>query len=186
MKIETRIQDEWLALRCRTNDPGAYADLVAVMEQPLLYYALKITGNRDAALDILQEVWIRAFRGIRKLRDPSAIRPWLYRIVHGISIDYLRRRSLESINETTDEVESCELAAEESFSADDAAEVHLALDELQPAHREVLVLFFLEEFSIAEIAEATGCAEGTVKSRLYYAKKALRNVISRRVYGQHA
>jgi RNA polymerase sigma-70 factor (ECF subfamily) len=48
------------------------------------------------------------------------------------------------------------------------------------------VLFFLEEFSIAEIAEATGCAEGTVKSRLHYAKKALRTIISRRVYGQHA
>jgi len=185
MKIETRIQDEWLALRCRTNDPGAYADLVARMEQPLLYYAWKLTGNRDAALDVLQEAWIQAFRGIRKLRDPSAIRPWLYRIVHGISIDYLRHRSLESISETGD-LESCEITGEESFTADDAAEVHRALDELPPAHREVLVLFFLEEFSIAEIAEATGCAEGTVKSRLHYAKKALRTMISRRVYGQHA
>ena len=91
MKIETRLRDEWLALRCRTNEPGAYADLVSVMEAPLLYYVIKIAGSRDAALDVLQEVWVRAFRGIRKLKDPGAVRPWLYSIAHGISVDHLRR-----------------------------------------------------------------------------------------------
>jgi RNA polymerase sigma-70 factor (ECF subfamily) len=150
------------------------------MEPPLLYYALKLTGSRDAALDVLQEVWIRAFRGIRKLKDPAAIRPWLYRMVHGISIDSLRRRKLEVANENG-EIEIGEIAVDEGFGADDAAAVHQALDELPPAHREVLVLFFLEEFSIAEIAQATSSAEGTVKSRLHYAKKALRSIISRRV-----
>ena len=183
MKTETRIQDEWLALRCRTNEPGAYSDLVAAMESPLLYYAMKLTGSQDAALDVLQEVWVRAFRGIRNLKDPSAIRPWLYRIVHGVSIDYLRRMRHQVAREN-DEIELNDIAVDESFDGNDAAAVHQALDELQPAHREVLVLFFLEEFSISEIAHATGCAEGTVKSRLHYAKKALRSVISRRVYGQ--
>jgi len=125
MKTKTRIQDEWLALRCRTNEPGAYADLVAVMEPPLLYYALKLTGSRDAALDVLQEVWIRSFRGIRKLKDPAAIRPWLYRIVHGISIDYLRRMRLKAVSENG-EVEIREIAVDESFGTDDAAAVHQA------------------------------------------------------------
>ena len=184
MKTETRIQDEWLALRCRSNEPGAYADLVAVMEPPLLYYALNLTGSRDAALDVLQEVWIRAFRGIRKLKDPSSIRPWLYRIVHGASIDHLRRSKRE-VETGADEIEISDIPADENFHTDEAALVHQALDELQPAHREVLVLFFLEEFSISEIAEATRCAEGTVKSRLHYAKKALRMIISRSACGQY-
>ena len=184
MKIETRLRDEWLALRCRTNEPGAYADLVSVMEAPLLYYVIKITGSRDSALDVLQEVWVRAFRGIRKLKDPGAVRPWLYSIAHGISVDHLRRMSVRTDNEVTG-IEIADVASEETFTPDDAAAVHRALDELQPVHREVLVLFFLEEFSIAEISEATRCPEGTVKSRLHYAKKALRTIISGGVYAEH-
>ena len=184
MKIETRLRDEWLALRCRTNEPGAYADLVSVMESPLLYYVIKLTGSRDAALDILQEVWVRAFRGIRKLKDPGAVRPWLYSIAHGISVDHLRRMSVRMDNEVTG-IEITDVASEETFTPEDAAAVHRALDELQPLHREVLVLFFIEEFSLAEIAEATGCPEGTVKSRLHYAKKALRTIISGGVYAEY-
>ncbi len=184
MKIETRLRDEWLVLRCRTNEPGAYADLVSVMEAPLLYYIMKLTGSRDTALDVLQEVWIRAFRGIRKLKDPGAVRPWLYSIAHGISIDHLRRMHVRADNEVTG-IEIPDIACDEMFTAEDASAVHRALDELQPVHREVLVLFFVEEFSIAEIAKATECPEGTVKSRLYYAKRALRTIISRGIYAQH-
>ena len=184
MKRETRLRDEWLALRCSTNEPGAYADLVLEMESPLLYYAMKFTGSRDLALDVLQEVWIRAFRGIRKLKDPGALRPWLYSMAHGISIDHLRRMNVRAENEVTGS-EIPDVAADETFTNEDAAEVHRALDELPPAHREVLILFFLEEFSIAEIAQTTGCPEGTVKSRLHYAKKELRTIISRGVYVQH-
>jgi len=154
------------------------------MEAPLLYYVIKITGSRDAALDVLQEVWVRAFRGIRKLKDPGAVRPWLYSIAHGISVDHLRRMSVRTDNEVTG-IEIADVASEETFTPDDAAAVHRALDELQPVHREVLVLFFLEEFSIAEISEATRCPEGTVKSRLHYAKKALRTIISGGVYAEH-
>ncbi len=82
-------------------------------------------------------------------------------------------------------IEITDVASEEIFTAEDAAAVHRALDELQPVHREVLVLFFIEEFSIAEIAKATGCPEGTVKSRLHYAKRTLRTIISRGIYAQH-
>ncbi len=53
------VQVEWLALRCQTGDPEAFADLIAVMERPLLYYAISLTGNQDAALDTLLDVWLR-------------------------------------------------------------------------------------------------------------------------------
>jgi RNA polymerase sigma-70 factor (ECF subfamily) len=74
MNNEVRMQYEWLALRCQAGDAGAFEDLIAVMERPLLYYATSLTGNPDSALDVLQEVWIRAFRGIRKLKDPGSLR----------------------------------------------------------------------------------------------------------------
>jgi RNA polymerase sigma-70 factor (ECF subfamily) len=182
MNTEARVRDEWLALRCQTNEPGAYEDLVAIMEKPLLYYAIRLAGNHDAALDVLQETWIRALRGISKLRDPGSIRPWLYKIVHGIAVDHVRRNK---VREHAEEVrsEAPEATEPETFSADDAAAIHRALDELEPKHKEVLTLYFLEEFSIAEIADVIECPEGTVKSRLHHAKKTMRAILAG---GNHA
>ena len=71
MESENKEQYEWLALRCQSGDPGAFEDLIAVMERPLLYYAASLTGSVDSALDVLQEVWMKAFRGIRKLKNPG-------------------------------------------------------------------------------------------------------------------
>src|SRR4029077_5434791 len=118
MNTEARVRDAWLALRCQTHEPGAYEDLVAIMEKPLLYYAIRLAGNRDAALDVLQETWIRALRGIAKLKDPGSIRPWLYKIVHGIAVDHVRRnRVREEAEEVHSELpEAIEPAA---FCADD-------------------------------------------------------------------
>ena len=70
---------------------SAFEDLIAVMERPLLYYATSLTGNPDSALDVLQEVWIKVFRGIRKLKDPGSLRSWLYSITHGIAVDRIRK-----------------------------------------------------------------------------------------------
>ena len=91
MENENRAQYEWMALRCQTGDPGAFEDLIAVMERPLLYYAITLTGNADSALDVLQDVWLKVFRGIRKLKDPGALRPSLYAIVHGIAVDRIKK-----------------------------------------------------------------------------------------------
>ncbi len=68
------MQYEWLALRCQSGELAAFEDLIAVMERPLLYYAASLTGDTDSALDVLQDVWIKAFRGIRKLKSPGSLR----------------------------------------------------------------------------------------------------------------
>lgn len=91
MDIADRTHDEWLALRCKLGEAGAFEDLVHEMERPLLYYATKLVGDGNAALDVLQEVWMTVFRKVRKLKDPGSLRPWLYRIVHGIATDRIRQ-----------------------------------------------------------------------------------------------
>ena len=91
MSRTSRTQDEWIALRCQSGDPSGFADLVAVMERPLLYYASKLAGNVEAGMDILQDVWVKAFRDMRRLKDPGSLRPWLYRITHGTAVDRIRR-----------------------------------------------------------------------------------------------
>lgn len=171
-----RIQFEWLALRCQTGDPEAFADLIAVMERPLLYYATSLTGNQDAALDVLQDVWLKVVRGIRRLKDPGSLKPWLYAIAHGVAVDRIRR------DYKRDKAEQGQLddafnIDEPSFSDEDATAIRDALSRLSIKHREVLVLHFLQDLSILEIANVVGCSEGTVKSRIHYAKRQMKQIL---------
>lgn len=176
------IQFEWLALRCQTGDPEAFADLISAMERPLLYYATSLTGNQDAALDVLQDVWFKVIRGIRKLKDPGSLRPWLYAITHGVAVDRIRR------DYRRDKAEQAQLddalnIDEPSFDEEDATAIRDALDRLGVKHREVLVLYFLQDLSILEIANVVGCSEGTVKSRIHYAKRQLKQILEGVKYG---
>src|SRR5580698_105352 len=182
MDSENRIRYEWIALRCQSGEPGAFEDLIAVMERPLLYYATSLTGNADSGLDVLQDVWIRAFRSIRKLKDPGSLRSWLYTITHGIAVDRIRRNSSRELAEKV-QLEDFEEAEEPWFANEDAAAIHQALSQIGLRHREVLVLHFLEDLSIAEIAKVVGCSEGTVKSRIHYAKRAMKEILSGGEYG---
>jgi RNA polymerase sigma-70 factor, ECF subfamily len=159
-------RDEWLALRCKLRAPGAFEDLVREMERPLLYYVTKLLNDEHRAFDILQEVWVRAFRGIRRLEQPRALRPWLYRIAHGLAVDRVRYDTSRERAERA-WAEQPESSDEPYFDAADAAAIHRALDEIDAKHREVLVLHFLDTLSIGEIASVIGCPEGTVKSRIY-------------------
>jgi RNA polymerase sigma-70 factor (ECF subfamily) len=182
MDTRERAQYEWLALRCQSGEAGAFEDLIAVMERPLLYYAASLTGNSDSALDVLQEVWIRVFRKIRKLKDPGSLRSWLYSITHGIAVDRIRKNYSREQAEQV-QIEDFQEAEEPSLANEDAAAIHQALGEIGLKHREVLVLHFLEDLSMAEIAAVVGCSEGTVKSRIHYAKLAMKEVLSGRSYG---
>lgn len=175
-ECKDRVQLEWLALRCQTGDPRAFADLIAVMERPLLYYATSLTGNQDAALDVLQDVWLKVVRGIRRLKDPGALKPWLYAITHGAAVDRIRR------DYKRDKAEQAQLddafnVEEPSFDEEDATALHHALSRLGVKHREVLVLHFLQDLSILEIAKIVGCSEGTVKSRIHYAKRKMKQIL---------
>jgi RNA polymerase sigma-70 factor (ECF subfamily) len=170
------IQFEWLALRCQTGDPAAFADLIEVMERPLIYYATSLTGTQDVALDVLQDVWLKVIRGIRRLKDPSSLRPWLYAITHGVAVDRIRR------DYRRDKAEQAQLddalnTEEPSFGEEDATAIRDALSRLGVKHREVLVLHFLQDLSVLEIANVVGCSEGTVKSRIYYAKRQLKQIL---------
>ncbi len=175
-------RDEWLALRCRLRTRGAFEDLVREMERPLLYYVTKLLKDEHRAFDVLQEVWSAAFRGVRSLKEPGALRPWLYRIAHGLVVDRIRSETAQARAERA-WAEQAQGGEEPDFNADDAAAIHRALDAIDRRHREVLVLHFLEDLSIGEVASVVGCPEGTVKSRIHYAKRALKEVLGRGGYG---
>jgi RNA polymerase sigma-70 factor, ECF subfamily len=171
-----RVQFEWLALRCQAGDPEAFKDLVAVMERPLLYYATILVGNHDAALDVLQDVWFKVVRGIRRLKNPGSLKPWLYAITHGVAVDRIRR------DYKRDKAEQAQLEGlldieEPLFDEENATAIRDALSHLSVKHREVLVLHFLQDLSILEIASVVGCSEGTVKSRVHHAKRQMKQIL---------
>jgi RNA polymerase sigma-70 factor (ECF subfamily) len=169
-----QVRDEWLALRCQHGDPTAFSELVAEMERPLLYFVAKLIGDQDAALDVLQEVWLNAFRKIALLTEPRQIRPWLYQLARGLAIDRVRKERADNRREREHATNPSVWTDEATFGAEDANAIHRALDTLEVKHREVLVLHFLEDLSVVEVAAIVNCPEGTVKSRLYHAKRALK------------
>jgi RNA polymerase sigma-70 factor, ECF subfamily len=176
---DQRTRDTWLALRCQLGEADAYRELVAEMERPLLYFATKLLGDEDAALDVLQQTWLRAFQTVRRLHQPDQIRAWLYQIVRGLAIDRSRKRaSVQRLEHEYAELQP-EVNEDPTFDREDAAAVHRALDQLEPLHREVLLLHFLEDLPIAEVATIVGCPEGTVKSRLHHGKRLLRTLLRR-------
>lgn len=178
-----RIRDELLALRCQAGEPAAFAELIAAFERPLRYYLFKLIGNEDRAYDALQDVWLNAIRSIRQLVEPAALRVWLYRLAHGVAVDHLRRRSVRQAAEHDRAWPGDAATDDPEFTAVDVQAIHRGLDELEPAHREALVLFFLEDLSLEDMADIVGRPVGTVKSRLHYAKRALHEVMKRGGYG---
>ena len=170
-----RIQSELLVLRYRRGDRAALEEIVSTWERPLFYYVRRLVVSEADAWDTLQKVWLQVIRKIGRLRQPSSLPAWLYRIAHNAAVDHLRANpSFESLPEDGVPVEAVDGDAGGSFSEFGSREIHRALDQLSLSHREVLTLRFLEGFSLAEIGHITGVSVGTVKSRLYYAKRAIR------------
>lgn len=166
-----------LVIRCQAGDARAYAELIAATQPALLGYLRKILLDPHTADDVAQEVWIDVFGGLKNLKEPAAFLPWMYKIAHHRAFGLLRKRQrpMESID-------ALPIGSEDDaddFTAEDAAEVHAAMDRLQPEHREVLLLRFMHQMSYEQIADVAGCQIGTVRSRIHNAKKQLRHLIEK-------
>jgi RNA polymerase sigma-70 factor, ECF subfamily len=166
-----------LVLRGQAGDESAFAELVERYTPRLRYYLRKMLSDAHAAEDVLQDVWLDVFRALPRLGDTGAFTAWLYRIGRDRAFRVLRRRR---VYRPLIEADLPAADASEEFGAADAEAIHQALDLLAPEHREVLVLRFLEEMSYEDIARVAGCELGTVRSRLHYAKRALRRALEGR------
>lgn len=173
-----QLYERLLILRCQAGDQAAFAELVQRYHRRIRYYVRKMVGNQQDAEDILQEIWFAVFRGLPRLVDPASFPGWLYRIARNLSYGELRRRQPQHrLVEETPTVEP--LTSADEFSADEVERIHRGLDELSPQLREVLILRFLEEMRYEEIAKVIGAPVGTVRSRIYYGKRALREALER-------
>ena len=162
----------------RAGSPAAWDLLFKRYQLPLYVYVFELVHNEQSSLDIVQESFINAVRHLGSLRNDSKFGSWLFGIAHQKCIQRWRKQNRE-------EAFLEEITAEASFDADgdsspldllirveEEAEFMKVLNRLPLPQRSVLLLHFIEEFSLEEIATITGAQLGTVKSRLHYAKKA--------------
>ena len=167
-------------MRCRRGDRRAWQELIGRWEMPLFYYLRRLLPQEADAWDVLQQTWLAAYHGIVSLKDPALLAVWLHRIARNLAISHRRanRRDFEPLPDEPPMPGGGEDPPDEQAEAfDDARQVHRALDRLSLPHREVLTLHFLRDLSVGQIAEVVGVSEGTVKSRLHYAKRALRQAV---------
>jgi RNA polymerase sigma-70 factor (ECF subfamily) len=166
--------------QARAGDSAAWDALFRRYQLPLYAYVFELVRNEQASLDVVQETFIAAARHIASLRDNEKFGSWLFGIAHQKCIQLWRRRDREAAARE-------DLAAAVTELDDDPSEVLLReeqeaefmklLNQLPLPQRSVLLLHYLEDFSLEEIARITGAQLGTVKSRLHYAKRALRKLI---------
>ncbi len=164
--------------RCRAGERAAFEELFEMYQPRLKYYVRRLGDGSGNVDDICQEVWLRVFRRIHKLKDAQSFAVWLYRIARNKVYDGFRRKERFVRLPNEDEV-AVSGSDEPIFDADDAEKLHKGLNELKPYHREVLTLCFVEQMSYQSIADVVGCSIGTVRSRIFYAKQSLREEMER-------
>ncbi len=164
----------------RAGEPDAWNRLFKRYQLPLYAYVFELVHHREKALDIVQETFINAARHIAGLRDDAKFGSWLFGIAHQKCLQHWRKKPDETVplDERDENHPDLDGGPEEILLRKEQEQGLMKfLEQLSPPHRSVLLLHFLEDFSLEEIARITEAEIGTVKSRLHYAKKALKKLI---------
>jgi RNA polymerase sigma-70 factor (ECF subfamily) len=183
--------------RLQARDERAFNELVSLYEGRVYRMVLRMLGRRDEAEDMAQEVFVQVFKAIGQFRGDAKLSTWVYRIAVNLCKNrskYLSRRHEHAQDELEPVMERAPLHETKSATFGDVARpdhmvegfqlesiVHECLSELEPDFREVLVLRDIEDLSYEEIADITGLADGTVKSRLHRARAMLKSQVEQRI-----
>ncbi len=166
--------------RARAGDPAAWDILFRRYQLPLYVYVFELVHDEQASLDIVQETFINATRHLGSLREDGRFGSWLFGIAHQKCLQRWRKQGREAValgEYAAAPIDLEDDPAEVLIRAEQEAAVMRLLNQLPVAQRSVLLLHFVEDFPLEDIAAVTGTALGTVKSRLHYAKKALKKLI---------
>ena len=180
----TREQEATIIKQVLEGDVNAFEGLVKEYEKNVYNLALRMTGDPEDAADMAQDAFIKAYSSLSSFRGDSKFSVWLFRIVSNLCLDFLRsrkRRPTVSLSVENDEGEDMEFEiADESQSPETLLEqkltreaVRCGLDSLPPEQRQILLLREIQGLSYEEIAQVLALESGTVKSRIFRARKRL-------------
>ena len=180
-----------LVKRVQDGDIAAFDSIMLLYRERLYSVIYNMTFNHDDAADLTQESFVKAFRSLGKFKGKSSFFTWLYRIGVNMTLSHLQRkktRKFFSFEQISDEYGSSKefekLSSSESSSVRNTLlnELHQKLNEallkLSDKHRTIVVLFEIDGLSHREISKIMKCTEGTVRSRLHYAKLQLQSLLS--------
>jgi RNA polymerase sigma-70 factor (ECF subfamily) len=173
--IFREVEDRDLIAKARRGDVEAYNLLVSRWEKRVFNYLLRLVSNREDAMDVSQEVFLKAYQSLPKLEDPARFSGWLFRIAHNEAFSLLRRRRPET--ELTGEQRPSE-AGSRLLPMELSLTVESALNRLSADQREAVLLKVYQGFKFDEMAEILECPVSTVKSRLYTALDLLRTTLA--------
>ncbi len=163
----------WWVLRAQCGDKEALDELLRSVQRLLYGYLCRMMGDRSLAEDVLQEVLLTVYRQLKDLRDPSLLRPWVFRIASRAAFRQLAKEGRWR-EQVRDEEVLAGVAAEGPASDGLLSQLPDLMQEVSPASRAVLDLHYLQGMSLPEVAVVLDIALGTVKSRLAYGLKTLR------------
>ncbi|MBL8212238.1 MAG: RNA polymerase sigma factor [Bryobacterales bacterium] len=173
--IFREVEDRDLLLKARGGNVDAYNGLVSRWEKRIFNYLLRLVGNREDAMDLSQDVFLKAYQSLRKLDDPARFAPWLFRIAHNEAYSLLRkpRQDGELPGDIGDGPAYGRMLPVETSLA-----VERALKRLNADQREAVLLKVYEGFKFEEIAEVLDTPVSTIKSRVYTAFELLKESLA--------
>ncbi len=185
----SREEERALLERCRAGDREAYEPIVRATERRLYGYLHQLTGDPEEARDLTQDTFVRVYTRLHRYRSERPLVPWLFAIARNLYLDDRRRRNGRNGEH---HLTSLPLAVlpdpgpapdQAAIEREDRARLWQALNELSPAHREILVLKDIEGLEYREIASILNVPPGTVGSRVHAARRALRELLTRTGFG---
>jgi RNA polymerase sigma-70 factor, ECF subfamily len=172
--IFREVEDRDLIAKARRGEVEAYNLLVSRWERRVFSYLFRLVANREDAMDLSQDVFLKAYQNLPKLDDPARFSAWLFRIAHNEAFSMLRKRRPES--------DLTEPAPRDRGPAMLPMELSLAVEgalkRLSDDQREAVLLKVYQGFKFEEMAEVLGCPVSTVKSRLYTALELLKTTLA--------
>ncbi len=173
--IFREVEDRDLIQKARRGDVDAYNLLVSRWERRIFNYLVRLTRNREDALDVSQEVFLKAYQNLKKLEEAEKFGSWLFRIAHNEAHSLLRKARPEG------EITVDPAFGHESgrlFPAELSLAVESALKRLSEDQREAVLLKVYQGFKFEEMAEILGCPVSTIKSRVYTALDLLKAALA--------
>jgi RNA polymerase sigma-70 factor (ECF subfamily) len=177
--VDTGSSDSEIIAQAQAGDLRAFETLYRKHEHQVYRTALAILSNSQAAEEVLQDCFLRAYKHLHRLNGEPSVSPWLHRVAVNLCYSRLRRNYLCQVTVSLESLSNCLFPSlgpspeESTQHSETSAAIQSGIASLDFKHRSVVVLYYLQEFSLEEVAYILDCPVGTVKSRLHYARKEL-------------
>lgn len=174
-------KEQELILGLRHGNAGAFADLVETHKNMIFTLGLRMLGNREDAEEVTQDVFMKVNASLGSFKGDSKLSTWIYRIAHNACLDRIKKNRGEGRHlqpeECSRDIAYLDSALERMAQGERTAMIRASLAKLPPLDASVLTLYYYGEMNLSELGQVTGLSPGTLKVRLFRARKRLAGIM---------